>query len=106
MIGSPSLWADRGLLAKASAFKAPVRIPVFLGVGADEQHEVPGADMTADARDLAKQLGDHASGLVLRFREFRGEGHVAMQPDFFSRGLRFALPPRKAPSAQSASPAK
>ena len=100
IIGSPSLWADRGLLAKASVFKAPAPIPVFLGVGADEQREVPVADMTADARDLARRIDGHHSGLVLRFREFRGEGHVTMRPDFFSRALRFVLPPRKALSTK------
>lgn len=106
IIGSPSLWADRGLLAKASAFKAPASIPVFLGVGADEQGEVSSADMTADTQDLARRLNRHRSGLVVRFQEFKGEGHVTMRPDFFSRALRFALPPQKALPVQSASPTK
>ncbi len=99
IIGSPSLWADPGLLARASTFKASAPIPVFLGVGADERHEIAVADMTADARDLARRLDGRRSGLVLRFREFQGEGHVTMRPDFFSRALRFVLPPRKTPAS-------
>ena len=95
IIGSPSIWAERGLLAKASAFKAPAPITVFLGLGAEEQHEVPVADMTADARNLGRRLAGHPSGLILRLHVFEGEGHVTMLPDFYSRALRFVLPPKK-----------
>ena len=57
--------------------------------------------MTADARELAGKLGDHPSAVVLGFREFQGEGHVTMLPDFFSRALRYLLPPKIAPPSSA-----
>ncbi len=92
LIGSPSLWAEPGLLTQASTFKTSRRIPVFIGVGGK------GAKSMIDATtSLATRLTDHPSGLDVAFWIVPGETHITMQPAFYARAMQFALPPPPVP---------
>lgn len=94
LIGSPSLWAEPDLLAKARTFIAPARTRVFLGVGADET--LPYGDdfhMVGNTGTLAALLDRHAANIDLRLEIFPGEGHVSSIPVLLEHGFRFLFPP-------------
>jgi len=94
LIGSPSVWADAVLLAKAKGFVAPTRTRVFIGVGAEE---ALGFDdqfhMVGNTGTLAALLTGHESRLDLKFEIFPGEGHVGSIPVLLEHGFHFLLPP-------------
>ena len=96
LIGSPSIYAEPGLLDQAAVFKAgafkvgaPVR--VFLGVGAKEEAQAPADHLVTNVETLAARLKDHASGAEVELWEAPDESHVTMVPGFLSRALRLAL---------------
>jgi uncharacterized protein len=93
LIGSPSIWAEPGLLDQAAAFKAGAPVRVFLGVGAREEAQVPAYHLVTNVEALAARLKDHASGAEVELWEAPEETHVTMVPAFISRALRFALGP-------------
>jgi hypothetical protein len=45
------------------------------------------------AKSLAARLGVPGSGVTVSYFEVPDEGHIGMMATFYSRALRFALPP-------------
>lgn len=94
LIGSPSIWAEPELLAKARSFVAPAKARVFLGVGAEETLGYnDDYHMVGNTGTLAALLTGHASNLDLRLEIFPGEGHVTSIPVLLEHGFRYLLPP-------------
>ena len=94
LIGSPSIWAEPGLLDKAAAFRAPSRLPVFIAVGAREAEQKDAFyHMVSNAEALAARLTDHASNLDVKAWVVPDENHTTVKPAFLVRALQFALPP-------------
>ncbi len=91
LIGSPSIWAEPGLLDQAAAFKAGTPVRVFLGVGAKEEAQAPALHEVTTVRALAARLAGHASGAEVELWEAPDETHATVVPGFMSRALRFAL---------------
>ncbi len=91
LIGSPSIWAEPGLLDQAAAFKAASPVRVFLGVGAKEEAQAPALHEVTTVRALAARLAGHASGAEVELWEAPDETHATVVPGFMSRALRFAL---------------
>lgn len=89
LIGSPSLWWDKGMILKAEAAVAEsgktLHGRVFLSAGADE-----GEAMVGPLKNLTAALTGHAyPNLQLESHIFEGENHVSVVPATLSRGLRF-----------------
>lgn len=94
LIGSPSIWAEPALLAKAKNFVAPAKTRVFIGVGADETLMFDDAfHMVGNSGTLAALLTGHTSNLDVRLEIFPGESHVSSIPVLLERGFKFLLPP-------------
>lgn len=104
ILGSPSLWFDRGVLfgreqAYASAHH-DMRASVYFGIGGRETL-APGrtrsrseedADMVADLREFDAALRAHRyPGLQTRLEIFAGEDHASVFPFLFTHGLRAYL---------------
>jgi len=99
IIGSPSFWSDRSLLASAASFAAPRAGRVFIGVGAGETDFGPAFPMVDDARAFAEALSAHSPNLTVQFWEVPGENHFTVNPALYARALRFVLPPAAKPAA-------
>jgi predicted alpha/beta superfamily hydrolase len=94
LIGSPSIWAEPGLLEKAASFRAPEKIPVFISVGAKEaQQNDPVFHMVSNYQTLVARLGDHASNLDLHTWLVPDENHTTVRPAFLQRAMELVLPP-------------
>jgi predicted alpha/beta superfamily hydrolase len=94
VIGSPSVWAEPGLLEKAAAFSAPAKVPVFIGVGAEEAHQWDDEfHMVSNTEALASKLSDHAANIDMKLWIVPDENHFTVAVPFFERGFRFVLPP-------------
>jgi len=93
LIGSPSVWADRGLVARvaAAAARGGGR-RVFIAVGGRET-----AQMTDGAEELAKALSGPASTFVVKTQVFEGQTHMSYYPQLAAAAFAYALPPRPAP---------
>jgi len=101
ILGSPSLWFDRGVMfAREAAYARAQRdLPasVYFGIGARETL-APGkrrsrseeeADMVADLKEFDAALqGRRYPGLRIRLEVFPGEDHASVFPFLFTRGLR------------------
>ncbi len=93
VIGSPSVWAEPGLLKKAAAFSAPAKIPVFIGVGAEEAHQWDDEfHMVSNTEALAAKLSDHAANIDMKLWIVPDENHFTVAVPFYERGFRFVLP--------------
>ncbi|WBS01580.1 alpha/beta hydrolase-fold protein [Pseudoduganella sp. SL102] len=104
ILGSPSLWFDRGVMfdreqAYAAAHKE-MPASVFFGIGARETL-APGksrsrskeqADMVADLREFQASLAAHRyRGLSTTVKVFADEDHASVFPLVFTHGLRAYL---------------
>jgi len=108
ILGSPSLWFDRGVLFEREQAYAKaqrdLRASVYFGIGGRETL-APGkrrsrseeeADMVADLREFDAALrGRRYPGLRTQVEVFPGEDHASVFPFVFTRGVRAWL--RKAP---------
>jgi len=104
ILGSPSLWFDRGFMfTREQAYAAGHKdLPesVYVGIGSTETL-APGkqrnrseedADMVADVRDFERALvGRRYPGLKLRLEVFPGEDHASVFPFLLTHGLRTYL---------------
>jgi predicted alpha/beta superfamily hydrolase len=104
ILGSPSLWFDRGVLfGREQAYARghrDMRASVYFGIGGRETL-APGrkrsrseedADMVADLREFDAALGSHRyPGLATRLEVFAGEDHASVFPFLFTHGLRAYL---------------
>ncbi len=93
LICSPAIWAEPQLLESASAFHTVSPLKVAVGVGSKEEEQF-GEDMrmVKNAKDLATRLGDHASGVEVKFNAYEGQSHGTVIPECLSSGLQFLLP--------------
>ena len=109
ILGSPSLWFDRGVMferekAYARAHR-DMRASVYFGIGGRETL-APGkkrsrseedADMVADLKEFGAALGSHRyPGLRTRVDVFPGEDHASVFPLVLTHGLRHYLASRRA----------
>ena len=104
ILGSPSLWFDRGVMfEREQAYARSHRdLPasVYFGIGARETL-APGAtrsrleeeaDMVADLKEFDAALASRRyPGLKTRVEVFDGEDHASVFPFVFTRGLRAFL---------------
>jgi predicted alpha/beta superfamily hydrolase len=96
LIGSPSLWWDKGMILKTEATLAASRKSlhgrVFLSVGAEE-----GGDMVGPLRNLTTAFASHAyPDLRVESHIFESTDHLSGVLGTFSRGLK-VLYPRQQP---------
>jgi predicted alpha/beta superfamily hydrolase len=96
LIGSPSVWWDKGLLLKNEADMAKsgksLHGRVFISVGADEEE-----NMVGGFKNLTAAITSHAySNLRVQSHIFESTDHLSGIPGAFSHGLKFlyALPPQ------------
>lgn len=108
ILGSPSLWYDRGVMfERESSYGERHRdLPasVFFGIGALERL-APGkkrsraeedADMVADLRDFHTALkAQRYPGLRMQMKVFADEDHASVFPLVVTHGLRAVLPSKK-----------
>jgi len=87
-IGSPSVWADRGLPARLSDQKGGGR-KVFIGVGALEIED--GIDMVKDAEGLARAMT--VAGFAVRRKIYAEQGHAASPNAWMADSFRYLLEP-------------
>lgn len=87
LIGSPSLWADRSLLAAARVLTGGEGRRVYIGVGGSESPE-----MRNDAKALAEALSASSTGLSVEHAELARHSHTNMQGAWFANGLLYLLP--------------
>lgn len=104
ILGSPSLWFDRGVLFERERDYAKTHrdmpAAVYFGIGARETL-APGqkrsrseehADMVADLREFDADLRSRRyPGLTTRLEVFEGEDHASVFPFLFTHGLRAYL---------------
>ncbi|QGZ39057.1 hypothetical protein IP92_02727 [Pseudoduganella flava] len=101
ILGSPSLWFDRGVMFDrerdyAAAHK-DLPASVFFGIGAREtlargrkrSRAEEEADMVADLREFDQALASHRyPGLTTRVKVFADEDHASVFPLVLTHGLR------------------
>ena len=93
VVGSPAVWAEPALLDKAASFRAPVKVPVFIGVGTEEEAEFGGPfHMVSGTQALAAKLGDHDANIDMKLWLVPEENHFTVTAPLFERGFRFVLP--------------
>jgi len=104
ILGSPSLWFDRGVMfdreqATAARMK-DLPASVYFGIGSTEtlapgkqrQRSEDNADMLADLRDFERALaGRRYPGLTTQLEVFEGEDHASVFPLVLTHGLRAYL---------------
>src|SRR5215475_4678877 len=79
LIGSPSIWAEPGLLDKAATFRSPQKIRVFLSVGAGEAQQNDAVyHMVKNVEALADRLGGAASNLEFKAWVVPDENHTTV----------------------------
>jgi len=94
LLGSPALFDEPDLLAKAKTFVARAKTRVFLSIGEKEQMSDKDPRRWVDnVRTLAAALTDHASNVDLKLEIVPGENHVTNIPIMLEDGFRFLLPP-------------
>ncbi len=108
ILGSPSLWFDRGVmfdrLRDYAGAHRDLPASVFFGIGSRETL-APGkrrsrseeqADMVADLRDFHGALAAHRyAGLTTRLKVFADEDHASVFPLVLTHGLRAYLKKEK-----------
>lgn len=104
ILGSPSLWYDRGVLFEREKDYArghrDMQASVFFGIG-ERETLAPGkkrsraeedADMVADLREFDATLKSrHYAGLKTRLEVFKDEDHASVFPSVLTHGLRAYL---------------
>lgn len=106
ILGSPSLWFDQHRMLARERDRArherdlPAHVRLFVGGLETPQHgKTSGADeddMVGDTRALLRQLRSrHYPGLDVDAEVFAGEDHLTVFPRLATRGLLWALPPRR-----------
>ncbi|MFL5295721.1 MAG: alpha/beta hydrolase [Phenylobacterium sp.] len=97
IIGSPSVWADPGVVARvaAAAPKAHGR-RVYLTVGSDESAGAIGGDnrMVDGFQSLAAVLKNQP-GVILKTQLYAGETHLSYYPRLVTDGFPYVLPPAR-----------
>lgn len=88
LIGSPSLWAEPDLIARARSASLRGGIKVYVSAGGSEE-----AEHLASARALAAALRDNPSGVAVTEWIVPDEGHMGFAPAFFGQALKTVLPP-------------
>lgn len=88
LIGSPSIWAEPGLIAQARTARLRPGTKIYVSAGASED-----ADQLASARALAAALRANPSGVAVTEWIVPNEGHAGFAPAFFSQALKTILPP-------------
>ena len=109
ILGSPSLWFDRGVMFERERAYAEahdeLRADVYLGIGAFETSRAASGDprfddegdMVGDMRRFERVLaGRRYPGLRVAGEVIEGEDHLSVAPIIITRGLRRMLPPRGA----------
>jgi predicted alpha/beta superfamily hydrolase len=96
LIGSPSLWAEPALIARAKTVALAPGTKVFVAAGALEKGQA------AFAGQFAAALRANPSGAALSEWIVPDEDHNTFPPAFFARAFKTVLPP----SARPAPPAK
>jgi predicted alpha/beta superfamily hydrolase/glyoxylase-like metal-dependent hydrolase (beta-lactamase superfamily II) len=104
ILGSPSLWFDRGVMFERERDYAKghkdMRASVFFGIGGRETlaagkkraRTEEDADMVADMRDFDAALKSHRyPGLATRLAVFADEDHASVFPLVLTHGLRAYL---------------
>jgi predicted alpha/beta superfamily hydrolase len=92
LIGSPSLWWDKGMILKTEAALAKsgktLHGRVFLSVGGDESGG--DYDIVGPLKNLTTAITGHAyPNLQLESHIFESTDHLSGAPGTFSRGLKF-----------------
>jgi predicted alpha/beta superfamily hydrolase len=108
ILGSPSLWYDRGIMfdRERDYAKAHKDLPasVFFGIGGREtlaagkkrSRSEDDADMVADVKDFNKALKAHRyPGLKTRVEVYADEDHASVFPFLLTHGLRAYLKKEK-----------
>jgi predicted alpha/beta superfamily hydrolase len=88
LIGSPSIWAEPGLVARARVARLRSGAKIYVSAGASEE-----AEQVASARALAAALRENPSGVAVTEWIVPNEGHVGFAPAFFGQALKTVLPP-------------
>jgi ferri-bacillibactin esterase len=88
LIGSPSIWAEPGLVARARTARLRRGAKVYISAGASEE-----AEQVSSARALAAALRGNPSGVAVTEWIVPNEGHVGFAPAFFGQALKTVLPP-------------
>jgi predicted alpha/beta superfamily hydrolase len=103
ILGSPSLWFDHRLMfAREKTYAAShrdMKANVFFGVGRLERpnrDDRDADDMVGDLRQFVGALESRRyPGLKIQSRTFDGEDHLTVYPGIITRGLKWALSPKK-----------
>lgn len=98
--GSPSIYlVEKFFFKKDKEFQFKLRqkdinVDVFIGAGELEKHHK--SNMNKNARNFSRMLSalKNCGVGVVQFKEFEGEGHLSVLPNFINRALRFALSPK------------
>ncbi len=89
VIASPSVFADRELLARLpAAVSKGLGRRVFVAVGGAETNN----DMVADAERVAAILSAPASTFAVQMRVFAGETHISYYPQLVPAAFAWILP--------------
>ena len=91
LIGSPSIWAEPGLVARARVASLRAGTKIYVSAGASED-----ADQLASARALAAALRANPSGVAVTEWMVPDEHHFGFAPAFFGPALKTVLPPSPA----------
>lgn len=94
--GSPSFHWNKAMISEAEEMfvnrlqREALNAKLLLGVGELERNHI--SQNSKNARRLAERLSMFASsGILARFKEFEGEGHITVLPALISRALQFAF---------------
>ncbi|MNJ38601.1 Ferri-bacillibactin esterase BesA [compost metagenome] len=98
--GSPSIHWNKSFFSEVEDMfvnrlqQGALNVKVLLGAGELERHHI--SQNSQNARRLTERLSVFASsGVLAKFKEFEGEGHVTVLPALISRALQFAFNPEK-----------
>jgi predicted alpha/beta superfamily hydrolase len=87
MIGSPSIWADSGVVEKIKKTRVDARPKVFIGVG--EKEITATIDMVKDAKNLGAALS--GAGYAVSQRVYSEQVHAAVPGPWLADGFRYLL---------------
>jgi len=88
LIGSPSIWAEPGLVARARSARLRGGTKIYISAGGLED-----AEQLTSARALAAALRGNPSGVAVTEWIVPNEAHAGFAPAFFGQGLKTVLPP-------------
>lgn len=90
LIGSPSIWAEPGLIARARVARLRSGTKIYVSAGGAEDK-----DQLASERALATALRENSSGVAVTEWIVPNDGHVGFAPAFFDQALKTVLPPSR-----------